>query len=157
MHESFRQYIETLHPLFERLMQMRPVSVASMPEYVPALGIYLFSEGARHLYVGRTQRQSIRVRMRQHCIPSARQNEAVFAFKLAREMTGNLRASYKTKGSRTFLASDPDFTRAFLEAKERVRHMELRYVEETDALRQTLLEIYVGFVLRTPYNDFDTH
>jgi len=35
--------------------------------------------------------------------------------------------------------------------------MELGYVEEVDALRQTLLEIYVAVVLKTPYNDFDTH
>jgi hypothetical protein len=157
MHESFRHYVETLHPLFERLMQMQPVTVASMPKDVPSLGIYLFSEAERHLYVGRTQRQSIRARMRQHCIPSARQNEAVFAFKLAREMTGHLQASYKTKGSRAFLASDPQFAKAFIQAKDRVRQMELRYVEETDPLRQTLLEIYVGVVLKTPYNDFDTH
>jgi hypothetical protein len=35
--------------------------------------------------------------------------------------------------------------------------MDVRYVEETDALRQALLEIYVSIVLKTPYNDFDTH
>jgi hypothetical protein len=124
---------------------------------VPSQGIYLFSEQGRHLYVGRTQRQSIRTRMRQHCIPSARQNEAVFAFKLAREITGNLRASYKTTDSRISLVADPEFMKAFLAAKARVREMDLRYVEEADPLRQTLLEIYVGFVLKTPYNDFDTH
>ena len=157
MHHSFRQYVDSLHPLFDRLLQMLPVTVATMPRDVPSQGIYLFSEHGRHLYVGRTQRQSIRARMRQHCTPSARQNEAVFAFKLARELTGNLRASYKTKGSRTSLVKDSEFIRAFLTAKERVRQMELRYVEEADPLRQTLLEIYVGVVLKTPYNDFDTH
>ena len=35
--------------------------------------------------------------------------------------------------------------------------MELRFVEESEPLRQTLLEIYVAVVLKTPYNDFDTH
>jgi len=35
--------------------------------------------------------------------------------------------------------------------------MDVRYVEETDPLRQALLEIYVSIVLKTPYNDFDTH
>jgi hypothetical protein len=35
--------------------------------------------------------------------------------------------------------------------------MELRYIEENNPLRQALLEIYVSFVLKTPYNDFDTH
>ncbi len=157
MHDSFKQYVDSLHPLYERLVQMSPVTVATLPTDVPSQGIYLFSELGRHLYVGRTQRQSIRARTKQHCVPSARQNEAVFAFKLAREITGNLRASYKTTGSRMALASGPEFMKAFLAAKERVRQMELRYVEEADPLRQTLLEIYVGVVLKTPYNDFDTH
>ena len=35
--------------------------------------------------------------------------------------------------------------------------MELRYVEETDPLRQALLEIYASIVHATPYNDFNTH
>jgi hypothetical protein len=120
MHDSFRQYVDSLHPLFERLLQMSPVTVATMPTDVPSQGIYLFSESGRHLYVGRTQRQSIRARMRQHCTPSARQNEAVFAFKLAREMTGNLRASYKTTGSRVALVADPEFMKAFLSSASSV-------------------------------------
>jgi hypothetical protein len=52
---------------------------------------------------------------------------------------------------------DPDFREAFDEAKARIREMEVRYVEEADALRQTLLEIYVAVSLGTPYNDFRTH
>ena len=35
--------------------------------------------------------------------------------------------------------------------------MEIRFVEETDPVRQALLEIYVATVLETPYNDFDTY
>ena len=33
----------------------------------------------------------------------------------------------------------------------------IRFVEETDPVRQALLEIYVAAVLGTPYNDFDNH
>jgi hypothetical protein len=81
----------------------------------------------------------------------------VFAFKLEREMTGRLRPSFTQKDSRTMLEADPDFAKAFFQAKDRIRKMELRYVEEADPLRQTFLEIYVGVVSKTPYNDFDTH
>ena len=35
--------------------------------------------------------------------------------------------------------------------------MQVRYVRETDPLRQTLLEIYVAFATKAKYNDFDTH
>jgi hypothetical protein len=52
---------------------------------------------------------------------------------------------------------DPIFERAFRGAKERVRGMQYRFVEETDQNRQALLEIYCAIVLGTPYNDFGTH
>ena len=52
---------------------------------------------------------------------------------------------------------NPDFAAAIQEAKARIRAMEYRYVEETDQIRQALLEIYCAVALDTPYNDFGTH
>jgi hypothetical protein len=52
---------------------------------------------------------------------------------------------------------DPTFAAAFSAAKERIRAMQYRYVEEVDQNRQALLEIYCAIVLETPYNDFNTH
>lgn len=46
---------------------------------------------------------------------------------------------------------------AFKRAKERVRAMEFRAVEESDQTRQALLEVYCAIALKTPYNDFGTH
>lgn len=157
MNEAFRQYVEALHPAFERLVAMRPVAISTLPRDAPLQCIYLFSEAGRYLYVGRTRRQSLRQRLRQHSIDSAQHNQAVFAFKIARETTGRLHAAYTAADSREALCVDPEFAEAFLQAKRRIRLMELRYVEESDPLRQTLLEIYVAVVLKTPYNDFDTH
>ncbi len=83
---------------------------------------------------------------------------AAFAFRLAREATGNLVATYKKgEGSRAELMKDEAFITAFTNAKARIRAMDLRFVEEVDPTRQALLEIYVSVVLSTPYNDFDTH
>jgi hypothetical protein len=90
-------------------------------------------------------------------IPASQHNQAVFAFRLAREATGKLIAAYTTEGSRIALTGDEEFARAFLGAKQRVRAMQVRYVEETDPLRQALLEIYASIVLQTRYNDFNTH
>lgn len=157
MNDEFRKYVEALHSGFECLVTMRPVTIANLPKDAPLQCIYLFSEAGRHLYVGRTRRQSLRQRVRQHSIDSAQHNQAVFAFKIAREVTGHMRPGYTAKDSREALCADPEFANAFLEAKRRIRKMELRYVEESDPLRQTLLEIYVAVVLKTPYNDFDTH
>jgi hypothetical protein len=52
---------------------------------------------------------------------------------------------------------NPLFAGAFMAAKERIRGMDYRYVEETDQNQQALLEIYCAVVLGTPYNDFGTH
>jgi len=92
-----------------------------------------------------------------HARPGATQGQAAFAFKLAREMTNNKEASYKPEGSRKELMKDPIFQLAFKQAKDRIAKMDARYVEESNQLRQCLLEIYVTFVLQTQYNDFDTH
>jgi hypothetical protein len=82
---------------------------------------------------------------------------AAFAFRLAREDTGRVKASYTTEGSRAALYKDPDFRAAFEAAKIRIRGMDIRFVGEDDPLKQTLLEIYTAVALNTPYNDFNTH
>ncbi len=155
MHKGFRKYVESLHPSFERLMATKPERCSTLPKSLPKECVYLFSEGKRHLYVGRTR--NLRDRLGQHSRPSARQNEAVFAFKLAREMTGQTKAAYNSKSSRPALAKQRDFRGAFAAAKARVREMNVRFVEEADPLRQALLEMYVAIALKTPYNDFETH
>src|ERR1035437_9793644 len=140
-----------MHGSFERLTGMEPVTIATVPKDAPSECIYLFSEGSRPQYVGRTRH--LRQRLRQHSIPASQHNQAVFAFRLTRESTGTLVASYTAKGSRAALCADAEFGAVFTPAKQRVRSMDVRYVEETDPLRQALLEIYVSIILKTPYND----
>ena len=67
------------------------------------------------------------------------------------------KASYTASGSRQELEANPVFGEAFVEAKERVTRMQVRYVEEPDPMRQALLEMYVAVALGTPYNSFETH
>jgi len=45
----------------------------------------------------------------------------------------------------------------FSATKERVRNMDVRYVEENDPATQAILEIYAAIALETRYNDFDNH
>ncbi len=152
MNEKFREHVERLHPIFESLIQMEPVTVQSLPKQMPKSGIYLFSEGSTHLYVGRSKK--LRSRVQYHCGTA---NDAPFAFKLARHETGNVKATYTVVGSRRQLLEDPAFAAAYLQAKNRIRRMHLRFVEEPNPDRQALLEIYATLSLSTPYNDFDTH
>jgi hypothetical protein len=123
---------------------------------MPQSGVYLFTETGRYLYVGRSN--GLRNRYGRHCRPGATYRQAAFAFQLAREATGRTQAAYRAgAGSRAGLMLDPAFAAAFTAAKERIRQMEYRYVEEADQNRQALLEIYCAVVLATPYNDFGTH
>jgi hypothetical protein len=64
MHEAFREYVEALHPSFERLLRVMPVKIRDLPREAPAQCFYLFSEGTRHLYVGRTKNLLLRGRYR---------------------------------------------------------------------------------------------
>ncbi|KKK77450.1 hypothetical protein LCGC14_2853490 [marine sediment metagenome] len=134
---------------------MPALKVDELARDMPTNGIYLLSEGSHHLYAGRSTR--LRSRIKRHSRAGAAHNVAAFAFLLARDATGRIEASYKPEGSRSDLMLDPVFSAAFTDAKERIRQMDVRYVEETHPLRQALLEMYVAVALETPFNDFDTH
>ena len=134
---------------------MEPVTRQQLPREVPARGIYLFSRGREHLYVGRSN--NIRKRLGLHCRPSSQHNQATFAFRIARFSTGRTDAAYTAEGSRVALLADEPFREAFESAKREISLMDLRYVEESDPTCQALLEIYAATVLDTKFNDFENH
>ncbi len=148
--DRFKKYVDSLAPSLSRLVSMPPVSIKNLPRGMPEECVYLFSEKGGHLYVGRTNH--LRQRLRNHSAPSARENQAPFAFKLAEELTGQ-----RKTGTRRELLEDPEFAEAFNKSKQRIRRMQLRFVAEPDQIRQALLEVYASVVLQTPYNDFETH
>lgn len=150
---KFKPLIDNLHAKYEQLIAMSPVTVETTLADTPEGGVYLFSEHGKHLYAGRTKR-SIRARLRDHVGPS---NDCPFAWRLAREATGNVKATYQSVGSRKALLAQPDFKAAYEQAKKQIRKMEVRYVGESYPLRQALFEIYVAVVTEEKYNDFDTH
>lgn len=153
MHPRFVRATRSLDASYKALMKMKPVNVASMPKGMPTRGIYLFSEGKKHLYVGRSNK--LHKRPGRHC---GTHRMAAFAFRLARETTGFVQPSYKRGDkSRDGLMTNPAFVKAFMQAKERIRKMDLRFVEEGDQTKQVLLEIYCAVALNAPYNDFNTH
>lgn len=157
MEPKFAALVDRLHPAYLQLLARPPVTGGGRPDYGTAeKGIYLFTENGQHLYVGRSNR--LFSRYKNHWMVNKTEREAAFAFKLARESTGNLKATYqKGEGSRKNLAENPIFIKAFTAAKHRIKSMEYRWVEETDPTCQCLLEIYTSVALATRYNDFDTH
>ena len=157
MDSQFRKHVEALDAKVDRLIASRGFVYAALPAAadVPKSGVYLFSRGSHHLYVGRSNR--IRKRLSNHCRPSATHYQASFAFRLARDRLGIGPATYRPESSRESLVQDPRFRRAFEDAKTEVRALTIRFVEETDQVRQALLEIYAAVRLRTPHNEFATH
>jgi len=155
MDKRFAAIVEELDASFHQLLEMRPSKPLALPREAPQAGIYLLSEDEKYLYVGRSNR--IRKRISNHCRASATYKMAAFAFRLARESTGQMKATYKPEGSRGDLMKSPTFVAAFETAKGRIRDMDVRFVAEAEPVRQAVLEIYVAVVLGTPYNDFDTH
>jgi hypothetical protein len=155
-HQKFADLVKALAPKFEQLLACPPLPYGKLPSTMPKSGVYLFTENGQPMYVGRSN--GLRQRHGRHCRPGATYRQAAFAFQLAREKTGRKKAAYKAgAGSRAGLMLDPVFAVALQEAKARIRAMEYRYVEETDQIRQALLEIYCAVALDTPYNDFGTH
>ncbi len=155
-HQKFADLVKTLAPKFEQLLACPPLPYGKLPSTMPRSGVYLFTEDGQPMYVGRSN--GLRQRHGRHCRPGATYKQAAFAFQLAREKTGRTKVAYKAgEDSRRGLMLNPDFAAAIQEAKVRIRAMEYRYVEETDPIRQALLEIYCAVALDTPYNDFGTH
>jgi hypothetical protein len=153
MDPRFAELTDALAPKLDALLAMKPLRYGELPIGMAEKGIYLFSRGRKHLYIGRSN--VLRNRYYRHFQSLY---GATFAFLLARKATGRITPSYrKGADSREGLLKDPIFAKAFRTAKREMREMDYRYVEETDQVRQTLLEVYCAVVLKTPFNDFGTH
>ena len=153
----FEDIVARMEPLLEQLQNSLPYNA---PTYkgLPEKGIYVFFERGAPMYIGRvgsTSKQTMRNRIRQHTIPSAEHNQAVFAFRLLQEKLG-VATGHGAELSRAELAKK--YKSEFKEMKERVRNMEVRAVEIKDSVTQAVFEIYASLALKTTrYNNFDTH
>lgn len=70
----FAVLVEALAPKLDELLARVPLQYGNLPRDMPFSGVYLFSEGARHLYVGRSN--SLRGRYGRHCRPGATHRQA---------------------------------------------------------------------------------
>ena len=156
---------------------------ASSPPKLAGRGIYLFSKGNEHLYVGRTgittrsrkaERKpstSFTARWNQHTAPSSPPHSAPFAMKMAVGraiqdgvmVPSELKAAGITSKTAEWWAlrkdeSPPDFYVVFQEAKRFIREeLEFRafeFVDDFRGVRSHVTEVYVDVVLQTTYGDF---
>ncbi len=154
MSRNFSEELKAVAAACKDLRDMPPRNRLALPMDLPESGVYMFSERNENLYVGRSDR--MRDRIMEHGRPGSGHNVAGFAFRLAREATGRVTATYQAEGSRPSLEQEPEFRQAFLDAKGRVRGMQIRWTQERDPIRQALLEIYAAVNLNSRYNRFQT-
>ena len=103
-------------------MSAKPLHGAALdPKNIPKSGVYLFSEGLQHLYVGRSN--SIAKRYKLHCNQSAQYNQASFAWRLMAEAVGH-KATYRKGAGRADMILLPEYNSAFSIAKARIREMD---------------------------------
>jgi hypothetical protein len=133
-------------------------------EWPPATyGVYLFTEDARNLYVGRTGRteraeatgggvSNFKQRFQWHY--AADSGKANFAWRMAVKEAAAGDTSVPARQAWRDTAFEPIF-RAQL---ERVKQMEFRILEleADDVLTSHLLEFYAHIHLETPFNSFAT-
>lgn len=128
-------------------------------------GVYLFSEGPDHLYVGRcglTERarkvgkghSNFRSRLAGHSRPSAGHNSATLAWRLTLTALGaEVDAMPKTRAD---LELHPPFRAEFSHQKERVTAMEFRVVAIKDDFESYVFEAYAAHRLGTSQNSWAT-
>jgi hypothetical protein len=129
-------------------------------------GVYLFTEGGRHLYVGRTGKtersaragkqsaSGFRARLAGHSRPGSGLSSATFAIRLALEQAA--KEGSPITAARSELLEHPRFPALFVAAKERITAMEFRSVEIEDDRESAVFEVYAAYMLETPYNSFAT-
>jgi hypothetical protein len=151
--DDFAHAVSDVDKKCSKLLASPKHRMDTLPREMPSAGVYLLSENGESLYVGRTNK--LRNRLQYHTRNN--HNQATFAFLLARERTGKTKPTYQKSGSRQDLLTQPRFRSAFDAARQRIRKMEVQFIEETDPIRQALLEIYTALRVSARYNDFDNH
>lgn len=151
----FEELVAQLPHLLEELLACPPHIAGERPTVPRVSGVYLFSEGGRPLYVGRTR--DCRRRLADHTRPSSRENSAPFAFNLTRRDLDE--GGQRAMGTRAEVAAHLAFSEKFAMAKQRVRRMEFRFVAISDPALSTIFEVYASIALGTEgdYNLFETH
>jgi len=181
---DWEMLVAELPDLIRRLLAAEAFG-AAQPPTSDERGIYLFSEGNRHLYVGRTSitarsRQgktlsstSFSSRWKQHCGEKSAANQASFAMKLAHQVAERFEVPDPVEMKRMGViarTSDwwklreedppPDFFLVFQAAKEFIgKKLEFRYValeDDVRGVRSHVSEVYADVVLQTEFGDFST-
>ncbi len=147
---TFIEIIDNLNFHLDKLLnELKSSPLIELKDVENINGIYVFYENDEALYVGRTNNNRMRERIKEHYKRYSNKNSATFAFLIARQNKMNSTLS-------TIETNEEDF---FIRAKERVSKMKIKFIKVDDPIIQTILEPYIAFKLKTTetYNSFKTH
>ncbi len=151
---QFERAVDELPSLLKALKAAPKQRVAAHLSIPSVPGIYLFRDHGRAVYVGQTR--NLRTRLRQHTADRGRENDASFAFNIARREAAQ--AAVDIKRTRAALQDAPDFIPHFAAARARVAAMDVQFIELADPVTRTLFEVYASLALDTAeFNSWETH
>jgi hypothetical protein len=132
-----------------------PAAKVKSHQQIPeAPGIYLFSELDHAIYVGQTRKP--RQRLRNHTSPLGKNNQATFAFLIAKAEAG--KTGVDVKQFREQLEADEDFLAHFDAAKVRVSEMDVGWIDLARPIVRSFFQIYAALALETlVFKAFETH
>lgn len=152
--EVFDHLATELPQLLEQLLAAPAKPVGEHHQIPNAPGIYLFSELDHAIYVGQTRK--LRQRLKNHTNPLGKNNQATFAFLVAKEEAE--KAGVNIAQFRAQLEADQQFAEHFQAAKLRVSEMDVRFIELAGPIERTVFEVYASLALDTlVFNSFETH
>lgn len=152
MNEELRSLLAQMDPLLVKLKACPPETFATRKK-LPDRGVYVFYDGEKALYVGRSNQ--IWKRIGTHGREGASQEQASFAFRLLAK-NYNLTVGHGTGANRSQVAKR--YAAEFREQKRRVRSMTVRAVAVTDDTKSYFFEAYAILALgTTEFNKFEPH
>ncbi|WP_406660155.1 hypothetical protein V7O66_09890 [Methanolobus sp. ZRKC3] len=153
MNTKFKDIIDSLPGLQEKLINSRPLKRDNLQD-MPECGIYVFYKHETPLFVGRSDK------MKKRIITQGRKgsthHSAPFAFLLARNKATAKGLDIENK-TRNELVKDPMFNELFIQSKDEVSKMSVRYVAVEHPIKQTIFQVYASMELDTEFNKFETH
>lgn len=158
--ESLLTKLEKCSPIKLESDKKRKQIKTTIKELCPSQkGVYVFYQGRKPMYVGRTDRMSLRLLQHGRSPRSSSgRSGATFAlilakhkFKMAHSIEHCLHGKDMTKALN---ACPEEKARLWRESTESVRKMLVRLVEVEHPVDQAVFEIYAHLRLKTPFNSF---
>ncbi len=155
INERFEKLTGRMPLRLRSLLKQPPIAIDDIGiTQVPQKGVYVFFEGNKPIYVGRSNR--LKERLKEHSQKGSDYYSATLAFRIAKQNTSTLQKKEK-KQTNEQLMKNRDFVEEFEAAKDRIARAEIRFIEIEGQIEQAIFEIYASLALDTELNDFGTH